>query len=177
MTKWVAILRGINVGGHNRLPMADLRDLSMGLWPACDPQTYIASGNLIFETDGRAPELASELGTAIKTQSGLDVLVLVMKADKFRAVVSQCPFDPAEGKGVHGFLCFVPPNPDWDKINSLKADPEGIEIIGNTVWLHTPDGISKSKLAERLTSCLGNVPMSARNLNTLRRLTEMLDAS
>jgi len=58
MTKWVALLRGVNVGGNNKLPMADLKALCTGIWPDAAPQTYIASGNLILDADGSAADVA-----------------------------------------------------------------------------------------------------------------------
>ena len=62
MTKWVVLLRGINVGGRNKLPMAGLRDICQALWPESQPRTYIASGNLIIEAAGDASVIATDLG-------------------------------------------------------------------------------------------------------------------
>lgn len=65
MARWVCLLRGINVGGKNKLPMADLRAICEALWPDCNPRTMIASGNLIVTVEGTAAELANALGKAI----------------------------------------------------------------------------------------------------------------
>lgn len=175
MTKWVALLRGINVGGRNKLPMAALKDICVALWPDSAPQTFIASGNMIFDADGDATQIATMLGTAISDIHGFDVLVSVTETAAFQKLVKTCPFEGSNGKGIHGFFCFTPPSPNWEHINKLAVTGEGVEIYHNLVWLHTPQGISKSKLANGLTAALGHAPMTARNLNTLQKLSEMLD--
>ena len=175
MTKWVALLRGVNVGGNNKLPMADLKALCTGIWPDAAPQTYIASGNLIFDADGSAADVASALGQAISAKFGFEVLISVTQADTFQDAVAACPYDGSNGKGIHGFFCFAPPKPNWDHINKLAVAGEGVDIAGNIIWLHTPQGMSKSKLANSLTAAMGHAPMTARNLNTLRKVSEMLD--
>tara|TARA_R110002051_G_scaffold40694_1_gene84603 strand:+ start:19037 stop:19567 length:531 start_codon:yes stop_codon:yes gene_type:complete len=176
MTRWIGLLRGINVGGHNKLPMAGLRDICLALWPQSNPRTLIASGNVIFEADEGATTLAVDLGAAIKEVYGLDVPILVIEEHVFRASVAGCPFHAEEGKGVHGFFCFTQPSVDAAKRNALMVDGEGLAQDGTTIWLHTPQGISGSKLGEKLGQVIGHVPTTARNLNTLRKLVEMLDA-
>ncbi len=175
MTKWVVLLRGINVGGRNKLPMAGLRDICQALWPESQPRTYIASGNLIIEAAGDASVIATDLGAAIKEVHGLDVPVLAIAARPFRAAVARCPFAPPEGKGVHGVFCFVAPVVDTAKRDALMVAGEGLVQDSTTLWLHTPQGISKSKLGEKLGQVIGHVPTTARNLNTLHKLVEMLD--
>lgn len=177
MARWIGFLRGINVGGHNKLPMAGLRDICTALWPESRPRTLIASGNVIFEAPDGATTLATDLGAAIKEVYGLDVPVLVIEEQVFRAVVAGCPFGADEGKGVHGFFCFTEPKVDAAKREALIVAGEGLSQDGTTIWLHTPQGISKSKLGEKLGQVIGNVPTTARNLNTLRKLVEMLDAA
>lgn len=176
MSRWVALLRGISVGGNNRLPMQGLRDICVALWPDSNPQTYIASGNLIFDAPDGASTLATDLGAAIKEVHGLDVPVLVIAEEVFRTSVAGCPFANEEGKGVHGFYCFTGPTVDMAKRDALMVAGEGLVHDGTTIWLHTPQGVSKSKLAEKLGQVIGHVPTTARNFNTLRKLVEMLDA-
>lgn len=175
MSKWVVLLRGINVGGNNRLPMQGLRDICTALWPESAPKTYIASGNLIINAPDGATTLATDLGAAIKEVYGIDVPVLVLAERVFRKSVAGCPFGGAEGKGVHGFFCFTPAQIDPQKRDALMVAGEEILQDGSLIWLHTPQGISKSKLAEKLGQVIGHVPTTARNLNTLRKLVELLD--
>ena len=175
MTTWVALLRGINVGGQKKLPMASLVEVCMGLWPESTPRTYIASGNLIFDATGDSTTLATELGAVMNAKFGFEVLVSVTEAGAFQKLVKTCPYAGTNGKGVHGFFCFTVPSPNWDHINKLKVGGEAIEFYHNIVWLHTPQGIGKSKLANALTATMGHAPMTARNMNTLKKLSEMLD--
>lgn len=174
MTNWIALLRGINVGGNKKLPMADLRALADRLWPDIPSQTYIASGNLIFHADGSAKALADQLAQEIEAVFGFEVPVLVIQADDFAKMVVDCPFDVAEPKHVHGYFTFAPPQIDQELLDTLKTDSDHLIVTNNILWLHTAQGFSKSKLAERMIRVAG-VSLTARNLNSCRRLVEMLD--
>lgn len=177
MGRWVALLRGVNVGGANRVPMAELRALAEGLgWGRVE--TLIASGNLVFDAEGEG--LAEALRGAMAARMGVDVAVLVLAGADLAARVAACPFDPLAGKEVHGFFLFGPARIDGEELARWKAPRETVAMDGPTVWLHAPDGIGRSKLAERLHKVVvaagpvpGPVPMTARNLNTLRTLVEM----
>jgi uncharacterized protein (DUF1697 family) len=176
MARWAVLLRGINVGGKNRLPMADLREMCETLWPQSAPRTLIASGNVVLTAKGTAAGLATQLGETVAASFGLKVAVLFVAETSFRATVAGCPFvHEAEGKGVHGFFCFTPPTIVAEKRDQWMIAGEGLVQDGLVVWLHTPQGISKSKLADNLGHVIGHVPTTARNLNTLRKLVEMLD--
>ncbi len=174
MPRYVVLLRGINVGGRNRLPMADLRRVAAGLgWAGV--RTHVASGNLVCDAPEAAPgDLADALAAALRADPGLDVGVMAFGADAFRAILRDCPWPDAPGTAVHGWLCAAPPDPDRAAIEALRAPSESIEFRGLCTFLHAPDGIGRSRLAERLERLLGTAA-TARNLNTLRRLAEMLD--
>jgi uncharacterized protein (DUF1697 family) len=172
MDRWVALLRGVNVGGANKVPMAALRALAEGLgWLGV--QTYIASGNLVFSAEGDAEGLAATLRDAMKAGMGVDVAVIVLAGDDLAARVAGCPFDPEEGKHVHGFLLFGEGRLDEGMLGSLKLPSEEVVLDGRTVWLLAPDGIGRSKLAEKFHKVVLGSDMTARNLNTLRKLAEM----
>ena len=173
--KWVVLLRGINVGGKNLLPMEGLRMVCLALWPESNPRSIIASGNLILEASAGATTIATDLGAAIKEIYGLDVPVFVMAEAAFRKSVAGCPFAGEAGKGVHAFYCFTAPRIDTVKRDALMVAGEGLVLDGAVIWLHTPQGISQSKLGEKLGQVIGHVPTTARNLNTLHKLVEMLD--
>lgn len=169
MGQFIALLRGINVGGNNRLPMADLRRLCEDLgWG--NVRTYIASGNVVFEADGGAEALASALHAALP----FDAQVLVMGEDDFRTRMTHCPFPPNHGKLAHGFFCLDRPTLDADVIAQFRTTEVVIQE-DHTVWLHTPDGFSKSKLAEVMDRVITETAFTARNLNTVHKLAEMLD--
>lgn len=167
MNTFVALLRGINVGGNNKLPMADLRALCSGLgWEAV--QTYIASGNVVFRADGAETTLAEALKSALP----FDVSVMVREARELEACLRDCPISPEKGNLLHGFFCTHEPTLNMDLIDQFRTD-EDVVTVGRTVWLHTPGGFSKSKLAERFEKAISGTTVTARNLNTISKLVDM----
>lgn len=170
MARWVALLRGVNVGGANRVPMAQLRALAEGLgWARVE--TVGASGNLVFDAEGDG--LAGALRAAMAARMGVDVPVIVLAAEDLAARVAGCPFDPERGKDVHGFLLFGEARLEEGELARWKAPSEALVLAGRTVWLHAPEGIGRSKLAEKLHRVVVGADMTGRNLNTLRTLVEM----
>jgi uncharacterized protein (DUF1697 family) len=174
MDNWVALLRGINVGGNNVVPMADLRRLCVGLgWTGV--QSYIASGNLVFASQGTAAGLGQVLRQALVAQMGVDVMLIILPGAAVKAALTECPFDPQEGKQVHAFFLWTDPVVDWAFFEALRLPSEALVVQGHVAWLHAPDGIGRSKLAEKFHKVVTGTEMTARNLNTLRKLVEMLD--
>jgi len=176
LSQWVALLRGINVGGSNKVPMTDLRRLAEGLgWTGV--RSYIASANLIFEAEAKAtPDgLAALLRAEMVREMGVDVPILVLTADRLRAALADCPFEPEEGRHVHAMFLWSEPVLRQDRLEDLRRPTEALVIRNGVAWLHTPDGFGISKLAERIGSVVSGTEMTGRNLNTLRKLAEMLD--
>ncbi len=172
MQAYVALLRGINVGGKNKVPMAELKALAGSLgWQYA--KTYIASGNMTFAAE--AGDFATTLQTAMNKEFGLDIPTLVYDRGTFNSLAGSCPFEPDEGKHVHGFFCFSKPTIDEDALAQFKSDSETLTCKGDIVWLHAPDGIGRSKLAEKMHKVFTGTDTTARNLNTIRKLQEMLD--
>lgn len=172
--KWVALLRGVNVGGV-KVGMAGLRALAEGLgWE--DVRSYIASGNLVFRADGTAAGLAAALEEALAAEFGRAVPVLVLSAGDFRAVLAAHPFSPEQGNQSHVFFCWEPPVLDDALYRALKTSDEDLRVIGGHVHFFAPAGIGRSKLAERLGRVVTGTEITGRNLNTVRKLAEMLDA-
>jgi uncharacterized protein (DUF1697 family) len=173
MTEFAAFLRGINVGGHHKIPMAVLRQLTGEVTGDTAARTYIASGNVVFSATGQATEIADELQAEIAARFGFDVRVLVQEAGVLRAVLESCPFQAGAGNQVYAYLCFHAPGPDQAGIAALRTASEAVLVRGQTVWLHAPDGVGQSKLAARLEALIG-APATARNLNTIRKVVDML---
>jgi len=170
-SKWVALLRGVNVGGHNKVPMVDLRTLASGLgWRGV--RSYIASGNLVFDAEGNSNGLASTLRNALQDHMNIDVPVLVRTGTDVCAAHNACPWNVA-GNLAHLFWCWDDPQPDHRQIDALKAADEDLVIHGRSVWLHAPSGVARSKLMAKMEQVLG-VSATARNLNTVRKLAEMV---
>ncbi|HPF70311.1 MAG TPA: DUF1697 domain-containing protein [Candidatus Krumholzibacteria bacterium] len=171
----VALLRGINVGGRNKLPMADLVALFRSL--GCDPvRHYIQSGNIVFGAPkpwGRA-EVAA-LRAAIAAAHGFSPPVLVIKDAAIRQALARNPFPAAEGNRLsYFFLETAPTAPDRKRLDALKASTEAWALVGQVFYLHAPDGFADSKLGAGAEAALG-VTATARNGNTVARLVQMLD--
>lgn len=173
MGLFVALLKGINVGGKKRLPMAKLRAAAeaAGLSEA---ETYLASGNLILEADGAAEDLATSLRAAVIAAGGPDVAVFVLPATLVRRAESACPFNADDPRHIHAALAAGDLLPDADVIARLKRPDEALLPDGALAWLHTPSGAAGSKLLAGLDRALGR-DVTARNLRTIRALVQMLD--
>jgi uncharacterized protein (DUF1697 family) len=175
MTTLIALLRGINVGGNNKLPMKDLSKLltDMGLH---DVQTYIQSGNVVFRSDLKnKAALAASITAAIEAQHGFAPQILLLDATELKKAMAGNPYPEAESepKSLHlFFLDETPLQPDLKAIDAIKADNEHYKLTGKVFYLHAPDGVGNSKLAARAEKFLG-VTASARNWNTVCKLVEM----
>jgi uncharacterized protein (DUF1697 family) len=175
MARWVALLRGVNVGGANKVPMAALRDLAQGLgWQGA--QTHLASGNLVFQADGAIGDLAASLRAAMARALGVDVAVLVLAADDLARMLASCPFVPDEGRQVHGFFLWSPAQIDDGLYTALKAPDEVLVMADGVLWLHAPAGIGRSRLAEKLHKVIPGAQMTGRNLNTIHALVALCAA-
>ena len=175
MNTFIALLRGINVGGHNKLPMRELRqDLaSLGL---ANVSTYVQSGNVVLQTPrSDQAELANEIGAAIEQRHGFRPQVLLLNWEDLAQAASQNPYPQAieEPKTLHFFFLETsPPAPDLDRLAALKTAREQFALIDQVFYLHAPDGIGRSKLAGSVEKALG-VATTARNWRTVSRLLEM----
>jgi uncharacterized protein (DUF1697 family) len=176
MQTWIALFRGINVGGNNLLPMKTLVEL-MTKAGCIDVQSYIQSGNVLFKhQDLNKAELATLLSTLVEQHFGFSPKVLLLNSTEFSVLVANNPFKQAyeQPKNLHlFFLEQSATSPDIEKINSLKAATEEYKLQAGGFYLFTPDGIGRSKLAANVEKCLG-VATTARNLNTLIKISEML---
>ncbi len=169
----VALLRGVNVSGANRLPMSEFRSLLTGLGLE-RVETYIQSGNAVFDSDVPAPGLAEMIVQAISAQFGFAPEVFVLEPSDITSALRDHPFKDAAPEKVHVFfLSTTPEGLDEAGIRALAAEGDGWWLRGNRFTLHTPAGIGRSKLAERLLKFLPG-PMTARNLRTVAALHEML---
>ena len=175
MPQWIALFRGINVGGHHRLPMQDLSALLAG--QGCeDVATYIQSGNVVFrhrETD--AKKLSQNICRQIDNQFGFSPDIFLMSVDELADSATRNPFEAAveNPKSLHvSFLSDVAVNADIEGLEALRADGEDYRLIGKVFYLHAPNGIGRSKLAAKTEKLLG-VTATARNWRTVSKLLEM----
>lgn len=176
MITYIALLRGINVGGRNRLPMKELRALleEIGLQGV---HTYIQSGNVVFESAERdTARVAGQIRGAIAGAYDFEPAVLVLPAEEFAAAIDGNPFPGAqsEPKTLHlYFLSAEPPDPDLAALQGLKKEDEEYELQGAVFYLHAPSGIGRSKLAARVEKALG-VPATARNWRSVNKIMDLV---
>lgn len=178
MTTFVALLRGINVGGHNRVPMADLRRLLSDLGHE-DVRTYVQSGNAVFTSDRDDPDVVGhELRTALADELDVSPTVMVLPVEEFRAIADANPYpDEAatDPKKVHvAFLSAVPSDPGVFAFDPDEYAPEESTLLGRALYLHLPDGMGRSPLATDLGRRRSDVEVTVRNWRTVTKLLEML---
>jgi uncharacterized protein (DUF1697 family) len=177
MNTHVLLLRGINVGGRNKLPMKALVSILEDF--GCeDVRTYIQSGNIVLQcTRKTASQLANKLGREVKKRCGFEPHVLLLERAEFTRAIAASPFPEAENdpKSLHlGFLDAAPANPDLDKLAALKATSERFELTDKVFYLYAPEGVGKSKLATSSEKILG-VAMTYRNWRTVCKIRELVE--
>ncbi|WP_416967770.1 DUF1697 domain-containing protein [Streptomyces sp. 4F14] len=175
-TNYAALLRGINVGGHRRLPMADLRALLEGLGYG-DVRTYLQSGQAVFTADADG-DLAAEVEAAIEKRFGFTADVVVRDHAYLRAIVDECPFPAAElePKQLHVTYFSAPVDADrFAGIDQAAFLPEEFRLGDRALYLYAPDGLGRSKLAEQLARprVTKGLIATTRNWNTVVKLAEL----
>ena len=177
MKTYIALLRGINVGGNNSLPMKDLV-AALESAGARDVATYIQSGNAVFRSEEQDASLLAEgIRAAIGDRHGFEPRVLVLTSEEMEEAVRSNPFPEAESepKTLHlYFLAVTPERPDLDALERIKGERERFVLSDGVFYLHAPEGIGRSKLAANAEKLLG-VPATARNWRTVRKVLEMAE--
>jgi uncharacterized protein (DUF1697 family) len=187
MPSHVALLRGINVGGAGKVPMAQLRELVTKLGHE-DVATYIQSGNIVFTpSHDNEAALAAELTEAISDAFGVRTSAIVVSRSELAAVIAANPYpDEPEKRYVHGV--FLPAKPDAvarkrvaDAVaaSAAKGSRDEAQYVGRVLYLHTPDGFGTSELAKDLTmkqKSQAPATGTARNWNTITKLLALCDA-
>jgi uncharacterized protein (DUF1697 family) len=180
-TSCVALLRGINVGGKNRLPMKQLVEIAGQRLGLEDCRTYVQSGNLVFRAPGEPRGgLEQRLEAAIEAECGFKCSVLVRSAAEWDAIADDCPFGAeaaAEPKHVHVFVLAAPPSPQAiADLASREFGEDRWHLGPHGLYLHMPNGSGRSKLAASVERIL-KVSMTARNWSSVLALQTMLHAA
>lgn len=175
MPSYVALLRGINVGGRHVVRMADLRSLlaEIGLQ---DVRTYIQSGNVAFrsKTSDRTT-LGQMIAAAVEDRYAFAPDVMVRTSKELANALDANPFQEADPNRRHlWFLAEVPVDPDLDALGALAAPSERYALLDDVFYLHAPEGIGRSKLAARVERALG-VAATARNARTVAAVLALAD--
>lgn len=172
---WIALLRGVNVGGRNVLPMKALREelSDLGLK---NVRTYIQSGNCVFECGGgSASSLEERISGAVERRFGFRPAALAIAKEDLEAAIAANPFPEAaaDPKSLHlYFLARAPTDPDLEALEALRAPSERFVLSGRLFYLHAPDGVARSGLAAQAEARLG-VSATARNLRSAIEIAKL----
>lgn len=177
MSRWIALLRGINVGGHNKMPMAGLRELCNDIgWE--NVVTYIQSGNIVFAATGSMAALEKELAEAIASRFGHRIPVIVRPAAAWPLYIRLNPFPEeaqTEPSRVMLALAKKPIPPDAaEKLNRYTASGESIIQCADSLWIHYASGSAKSRITPVLLDRLGGSPITTRNWRTVLKINDMI---
>jgi uncharacterized protein (DUF1697 family) len=178
MQTYIILLRGINVGGNNLVPMKALTQVLMDAGFS-QIKTYIQTGNILLqsphsshESDGA--QLEQDIAKLIDTHFGFTPDIMQLSLSEFSSAAANNPYKDKPGNTVHCYFCQQLPSPDEARLKALASSTEEYHIQGRVLYLHAPDGIGRSKLAANIEKCL-KVPATARNLNTVNKLLQMLE--
>ncbi|MER7165751.1 DUF1697 domain-containing protein [Micromonospora sp. NPDC000207] len=178
MTRYVALLRAVNIGGGSSMVMADLREVFAG----CGfdgVQTYIQSGNVVFGCSSAEEEVVADIRRGIADRWGRDVPVLVRSLPELEAVIAANPYLDQQDdltKLLVTFLDRAPTPETQDSLTSPAGETGTLTLVGREVFVHVPDGYGRSKLGnafvEKRTGALG----TTRNWRSVLKLRDMAAA-
>jgi uncharacterized protein (DUF1697 family) len=171
---YITLLRGINVGGHKLIKMAELKDIlfSAGFR---NVQTYIQSGNVVFESDETAvSEIELNIRLGIKGKYGFDVEVMVREVDEFRKIVATNPFPEAEGNKLYvTFFQETPTNIPYEELDKVKSESEVYLFQAQIMFLYCPEGYGQTNISNAFIEKKLKTVATTRNMNTIVKLLEM----
>jgi uncharacterized protein (DUF1697 family) len=178
MTAYVALLRGVNVGGARGLPMIALRAL-FETAGALGVETLIQSGNVIFESDKNSGAgIVAAVGAAIFREFRFDAPIVVRSAKQWRTLIDGNPYlqrgvDP---KTLHAACLSALPDPDRAaRLDPRRSAPDEFELRGETIYLNLPNGVARSKLTNAWFDSTLGVVCTMRNWATVMRLGRLLE--
>ncbi|MDY7394546.1 DUF1697 domain-containing protein [Aureibaculum sp. 2210JD6-5] len=176
MTKYIAILRGINVGGHRKILMADLKQLleKMGLQNVI---TYIQSGNVIFSSTMSEKDAEKAMKKAVHEKYGFDVPVLVRTVNYFHNLIDNNPYLKDENVDINQlyvtFLSEIPNESAIEKLENTDFNKDKFTVIGDVVFLCFNSKLSDSKLDNNIIEKKLNLTATTRNWKTVLKLIEL----
>ena len=177
MNTFIGLLRGINVGGQNRLPMGNLRELCQAIGLLAE-QTYLQSGNIVFQAEEQTLiVIANRIEESIQQSFGFKVTVFVSRVEYFQRILSLNPFlnhkqvNPA--KLYVTFLYREPTQAAWRKVIAPKGITDEFSQAEQAIYIFCPNGYGKTKLSNGFFEKKLGVPATTRNWNTVSTLFEM----
>ena len=179
MAVLISMLRGVNLGSHNRIKMEELRALyeSMKL---DDPRSYVQSGNVIFRTkEKNSPQLAKKIQENIEKKFRCCPEVILRTAEELRRVIAANPF-PEQAKSEPGkvlvtFLAGEPPRDAEANLEKFKGLPEELHLKGRELYIYFPDGAGRSRLPWSTVEKFLKVTGTARNWNSVQAMLKIAE--
>jgi uncharacterized protein (DUF1697 family) len=175
VTRYVALLRGINLGARNRVPMARLREL-VEQQGAIDVRTYIVSGNVVFTSSEPAPKLRAGIEHAIESEFNIQILVVVVTAAELKRIVKDNPYSHAKPGTLHVAFAVTPlTRDDAQALKKLDFPPEELTAASTHVYMHLPTGFGTGQLNREMDKLIGK-RVTVRNWRTVQTLAQMAEA-
>jgi uncharacterized protein (DUF1697 family) len=175
---YVALLRGINVGGKHTLPMKALAEICCNC-QCSDVRTYIQSGNVVFSAKPElAKKLSATLAKRIEEQFGFEVPVILRSRDELARALSANPFlrdSVAETALYVYFLANVPSAVAVKSLDPQRSAPDAFRVVGREIYLHLPNGMARTKLTNAYFDAKLATVCTARNWATAQKLLEIMD--
>ncbi len=173
MATYVALLRGVNVGGNNKVAMSDLRALCEEVGFA-DVRTYIQSGNIVLTTSLRSSaQVEDRIERGLHDKTGLDVTVVARTPKELEKTVAANPFTSPSVNHSHLVVLFSKARPRVTELDVSKYGPEQLVLTGRDAYIHYVNGQGRSKLTNAVLERLLGGPATARNWNTVNKLLTM----
>ncbi|UOB76580.1 DUF1697 domain-containing protein [Bacillus sp. ZJS3] len=176
MTIYIALLRGINVGGHKIIKMADLKQMFESI-ELKQVKTYIQSGNIVFESEKDIDFLNKQIQSEIKNVFGFDVPVMLRTRDEFINTIKMCPYEVdslLEGESIHvAFLANELSEKEKDQLLMQKNETEDCYIDENVVYVFFKNSIRNSKLMNQFQRL--HTPATVRNWRTVSKLKTIVE--
>ena len=177
--RYIALLRGINVGGKNKLPMPTLREIFSD--HGCrEVETYIQSGNVLFDASASlAKTLAGKVAQAIEAQLSLSVPVIIRSAKQFQAVARQHPLAAPGLTETMLHVMFLADKPKPAAIRNLdpnRSPGDTFEVVGQEIYIASPNGVAGSKLTNAYIDKTLSTVSTARNWKTVQKLSQMIES-
>ena len=173
MPTYIALLRGINVGGHKKVPMSELRGLLTNAGFQ-NVQTYIQSGNVIFQSSKIASELETKIQKLIHTHFGFEVSVIVKTNNELQAIFDRCPFSEEKKENSYFILLSDIPNEHLiEKTQEMIYENEEVVIKNDCLYFYSSTGYGRTKFNMNTYERKLKVAGTARNYKTMVKLLSL----
>ncbi len=176
MARVIALLRGVNLGSHNKVKMADLREILERAGYE-DVRTLVNSGNVVMTTRKKPEAVEKDVSKLIADEMGVKCAVMVRTRDELADVIARNPYPEADERPKHVHVAFLKGDVDEAKVAKVRAKDfgeEAFEISGRELFGWHPNGLGRSELAKELGKGVGPEATS-RNWNTVTKLLQLAD--